>query len=71
MMAKCWELIRMMTGAGPLMIREAARRVDRDVKGVHGDVRRLLNAGILQKTSDGLIIFPYDAIRVDVILHAA
>jgi predicted transcriptional regulator len=67
MMAKCWELIRMMTGAGPLMIREAARRVDR----VHGDVRRLLNAGILQKTSDGLIIFPYDAIRVDVILHAA
>jgi hypothetical protein len=29
--------------------REAARRVNRDVKGVHGDVRTLLNAGILQK----------------------
>jgi predicted transcriptional regulator len=42
-------LIRTMTGAGPLTIREAARRVDRDVKGVHGDVRTLLNAGILQK----------------------
>ena len=39
--------------------------------GVHGDVRTLLNAGILQKTDDGLIIFPYDAIRVDVLLHAA
>ena len=38
MTAKRWELLRTMTGAGPLAIREAARRVDRDVKGVHGDV---------------------------------
>src|SRR5665811_582171 len=58
MTAKRWELLRTMTGAGPLAIREAARRVDRDVKGVHGDVHALLNAGILQKTEDGLIIFP-------------
>ena len=47
-----------MTGAGPLAIREAARRVYRDVKGVHGDVHSLLNAGILQKTEQGLISFP-------------
>ena len=60
-----------MTGAGPLSIREAARRVDRDVKGVHGDVHALLNAGILQKIGDGLITFPYDVIRVDIMLHAA
>ena len=60
-----------MTGAGPLAIREAARRVDRDVEGVHGDVHALLNAGILQKTKDGLIVFPFDAIRVDIVLHAA
>jgi predicted transcriptional regulator len=71
MTANRWELIRTMTGAGPLTIREVARRVDRDVKGVHGDVHTLLNAGILQKTEDGLIIFPYDAIRVDIMLHAA
>jgi predicted transcriptional regulator len=71
MTAKRWELIRMMTGAGPLTIREAARRVDRDVKGVHGDVHILLHAGVLRKTEDGLIVFPYDAIRVDVMLHAA
>jgi hypothetical protein len=38
---------------------------------VHGGVHALLNAGILQKTEDGLIIFPYDAIRVDIMLHAA
>ena len=71
MTAKRWELLRTMTGAGPLTIREAARRVDRDVKGVHGDVHTLLKAGILQKTGDGLIIFPFDAVRVDIMLHAA
>ena len=59
------------TGAGPLTIREAARRVGRDVKAVHGDVHALLGAGVLQKTDDGLVVFPFDAIRVDVMLSAA
>ena len=63
MTAKRWELLRTMTGAGRCSIREAARRVDRDVKGVHGDVHALLNAGILQKTEDSLIIFPFDAVQ--------
>ena len=69
--AKRWELIRALTGAGPLTIREAARRVGRDVKAVHGDVHTLLKAGVLQKTADGRIVFPFDAIHVDVMLHAA
>ena len=60
-----------MTGAGAVTIREAARRVGRDVKAVHGDVHALLSAGILQRTKDGLIVFPYDAVRVDVMLRAA
>jgi hypothetical protein len=38
---------------------------------VHGDVHALLNAGILQKTEDGLIIFAFDAVRVDITLHTA
>jgi predicted transcriptional regulator len=71
MTAKRWELIRAMAGAGPLTIREAARRVSRDVKAVHGDVHALLNAGVLQKTARGLVVFPFDAIRVDVMLRAA
>ena len=71
MTAKRWELIRAMAGAGPLTIREAARRVGRDVKAVHGDVQALLNAGVVQKTERRLIVFPYDAIRVDVMLRAA
>ncbi len=71
MTAKRWELIRALTGAGPLTIREAARRVNRDVKAVHGDVHALLNAGVLEKTEDGLVVFRFDAIRIDVTLRAA
>jgi len=48
--AKRWEILRTMTGAGPLAMREVARRVKRDVKGVHTDVQVLLNAGLLDKT---------------------
>ena len=43
--AKRWQLLKALTGAGPVSIREAARRVGRDVKAVHRDVHALLNAG--------------------------
>ena len=69
--AKRWQLIRALVGAGPVTIREAARRVNRDVKAVHGDVHALLNAGVLQKNAANQVVFPFDAIRVDVMLRAA
>lgn len=68
---KRWELLNMMTGAGPMRIREAARRLGRDVKAVHGDVHTLLDTGLLQKTDDGRIEFPFDAVHVDFTLKAA
>src|SRR5580692_3617453 len=41
--AKRWELLKALCGSGPVSIREAARRVNRDVKAVHADVTALLN----------------------------
>ncbi len=68
---KRWELLKALCGAGPLSIREAARRAGRDVKAVHGDVTALLNAGVLERTEDGRIVFPFDAVKVEFLLHAA
>ena len=65
-----WRLIRAMAGKGPLTLREVARRLQRDVKSVHSDVHALLNAGVLQKTDDGHLVFPYVAIHVDVMVDA-
>jgi predicted transcriptional regulator len=68
---KRWELLKVLCGAGPVSIREAARRAERDVKAVHGDVTALLNAGVLSKTENGQIVFPYDAVKVEFLLQAA
>ena len=69
--AKRWELLKCLCGAGPVSIREAARRAGRDVKAVHGDVTALLNAGVLERSDDGLIVFPYEAVKVEFLLEAA
>jgi predicted transcriptional regulator len=69
--AKRWELLKAMAGGGAMTLREAARRAERDVKAVHGDVHALLAAGVLRKTSDGKIDFPFDAVHVDFVLKAA
>ena len=64
------DILRVLAGAGPLSIREVARRLHRDVKAVHGDVRRLIDAGIVEETPSG-VRFGYDAVRVDFTLDAA
>ncbi len=69
--AKRWELLKALCGAGPVSIREAARRVERDVKAVHGDVTALLDAGVLSRGEDGRIVFPYDSVKVEFLLRAA
>ena len=69
--AKRWELLKAMCGAGPISIREAARRVGRDVKAVHSDVTALLAAGVLDRTESGAIVFPFEAVKVEFLLQAA
>jgi predicted transcriptional regulator len=68
---KRWDILRAMTGAGPVAIREIARRVKRDVKSVHGDIHALLKAGVLDRSDEGGIVFPYDEVHVDFVLRAA
>lgn len=67
---KRWELLKALCGLGPVSIREAARRVGRDVKAVHGDIAALLKAGVINRTEAG-IEFPYEAVKVEFMLRAA
>ena len=69
--ARRWELLKALCGAGPVSIREAARRVSRDVKAVHGDVTALIAAGVLNRADGGGIEFPYEAVKVEFLLQAA
>lgn len=54
-----WDILKEMTGAGPLALREIARRVGRDVRGVHTDVHALLAVGLIERDEAGFR-FPYD-----------
>jgi predicted transcriptional regulator len=69
--AKRWQLLKALCGAGPVTVREAARRVKRDIKSVHSDLAALLAAGILDRTESGQVEFPYEAIKVEFMLQAA
>jgi predicted transcriptional regulator len=64
------EILRALAGEAALSIREVARRVGRDVKAVHGDLRALIDAGIVEQTPSG-VRFGYDAVHVDFTLDAA
>ena len=68
---KRWELLKALCGAGPVSIREASRRVGRDVKAVHGDITALLDAGLLNRAEGRGIEFPYDAVKVEFLVKAA
>jgi len=46
-------LVQTLTGAGPVTLRQAARRVGRDVRAAHSDVHMLLQAGVLRNDEDG------------------
>jgi predicted transcriptional regulator len=41
------------------------------VKAVHGDVTALLSAGVIDRTDDGRIVFPFEAVKVEFLLQAA
>ena len=66
-----WKLLKALGGIGPVSIREAARRVERDVRGVRRDIAALLSVGLLEGAESGTIEFPYEAIKVKYLLLPA
>lgn len=63
--ANRWGLLTALAGAGPIGVRELARRVGRDVKGVHTDATALVACGLIEKTESGALLFPYQGVHVD------
>lgn len=68
---KRFALLKIMAGAGPLGLRELARMVERDSKGVHTDLQALAKARIIEQDGGSKYEFPYDEIRVDFTVRKA
>jgi predicted transcriptional regulator len=63
-------IVKALAGQGALSIREVARRVERDVQAVHRDVTTLINAGVIDRTDNG-IEFPYARLHFEFDVSAA
>jgi hypothetical protein len=50
--------------------KEAAQRADRDVNAAHSDISASLNAGGLERDDDGLVVFPYEAVKMALLLQS-
>lgn len=70
MTKKRWEILQAMAGQGELTYRKLATMLGRDVKAVHDNVAALIDAGLVEKSDRGHVIFPYDGIHIDFWLKA-
>jgi predicted transcriptional regulator len=65
-----WALVQALQGAGEISMREAARRVGRDIKRVHEDLRALQDMGLVEHGEDGGVHCPFESVRIDMDMRA-
>lgn len=63
-------IVDAMAGKGPLSMREIARLVGRDFKGVHTDITALVSIGLIYRDESGKVVLPFDELHIDISLHA-
>lgn len=66
-----WALVRALQGQGEIALRELARRVERDVKRVHEDMRELLELGLVERGEGGGVVCPFARVHIDMELRVA
>lgn len=66
-----WALIRVLQVEGPMGVRELARRLERDVKNVHTDLRKLKEVGLVEDAPDGGVWVPFDEIKTEFVVRRA
>lgn len=62
---KRWEILEALAGQGEIGVRELARRLQREVKSVHRDTESLVAGGVIEKTEQGKLVFPYSRIVLE------
>lgn len=66
-----WALLNRLRSVGPTSIRALAKALGRDYRGVHSDVSKLLEAGLIGRDDNGKISVPWSKITAEVFLGAA
>ncbi|MFT4027518.1 MAG: MarR family transcriptional regulator [Novosphingobium sp.] len=70
MSPKRLELIRHLHRVGPRSVRRLSQELGRDYKSVHGEVARLADAGLIERTAAGEVAVEWDRIVTELDLAA-
>ena len=65
-----WRLIEQLKREGPLSINAVAQQLERNYKNVHGDVKRLMEIGLIERLDDGRIRIPFSSIVAELKMAA-
>ena len=60
-----FSLLQRLKTEGALSIYELAKRLERDYKNVHTDVRQLASIGLIEKRGDGRVAVAWDLLRAE------
>ena len=60
-----WALLQGLREAGPSSVLGLAKRLGRDYKNVHTDVRALADLGLVERQEDGRVGVPWRAVRAE------
>ena len=60
-----WTLLARLRAEGPLSVYELAKRLGRDYKNVHGDVKRLTEIGLIERRGRSEVAVGWDAVRAE------
>jgi len=64
-------LLKALARVGPIRVGELAQRVGRDLSAVDADTQRLIGIGLIDKTDDGKLHFPYSGVHMELDWRAA
>jgi predicted transcriptional regulator len=64
-------MLKALCDGDPIGVRELARRVGRDVRAVHADAQRLVGIGLIDRTENGKLHFPYSGVHLELDWRAA
>ena len=65
-----WDIVIKLQALGKTSIRSLAKKVGRDVRRVHDDVKLLISHGIIEQDEKGVCV-PYETIHAEFTLSAA
>jgi len=60
-----WALLERLRADGPLSVYQLARRLERDYKNVHTDVKQLAELDLIERRDEALVAVVWDAVRAE------